>query len=175
MLWLRPTIGRIFGILVQSNYRRTQWLQDMKVISKPNIHHAHVITECHSAQGLITSEGAKRRICTTVTVHQFFCILHITVIPQYWWDLTIARSGDMYEDDSGTWILSLFIKCFSITNTSWQNFAVRISSVKTVSTCLRKLKVLWTNLILNGLFTPCDSQNICLWYRLKFFFLHLHL
>ena len=42
----------------------------------------------------------------------------------------IARSGDMYKDDSG--ISSLVIKCLGITNTSWQNFAVRISSVKTI-------------------------------------------
>ena len=40
----------------------------------------------------------------------------------------------MYRDDLG--ILSLVIKCFGITNTSVQNFANRISSVKTV----RKLK-----------------------------------
>ena len=44
----------------------------------------------------------------------------------------------MYRDDSG--ILSLVIKCFGITNTSVQNFAIRISSVKTVPKCLRKLK-----------------------------------
>ena len=42
----------------------------------------------------------------------------------------------MYEDDSG--ILSLVIKCFGTTNTSKKNFAVRISSVKIVSKCLRK-------------------------------------
>ena len=41
---------------------------------------------------------------------------HITVIPQYWQDLTIARSAGMYENDSG--ILSLVVKCFGITNTS---------------------------------------------------------
>ena len=46
----------------------------------------------------------------------------------------------MCRDDLG--ILSLAIKCFGITNTSLQNFAVRISSVKTVSKCLRKLKIL---------------------------------
>ena len=44
----------------------------------------------------------------------------------------------MYRDDSG--ILCLVIKCFGITNTSVQNFAIRISSVKTVPTCLRRLK-----------------------------------
>ena len=40
--------------------------------------------------------------------------------------------------------------CFGIKNTAVtpvQNFAIRISSVKTVRKCLRKLKVLWTNLI----------------------------
>ena len=47
----------------------------------------------------------------------------------------------MYRDDSG--ISSLVIKCFGITNTSEQNFAIRISSVKTVLKCLRKLKVFW--------------------------------
>ena len=45
----------------------------------------------------------------------------------------------MYRDGSG--ISSLVIKCFGITNTSIQNFAIRISSVKTVLKCLRKLKV----------------------------------
>ena len=34
----------------------------------------------------------------------------------------------MYEDDLG--ILSLVIKCFGITNTSVQNFAVQISSLQ---------------------------------------------
>ena len=38
-------------------------------------------------------------------------------------------------------ISTLVIKCFDITNTSVQNFAIRISSVKTVPKCLRKLKV----------------------------------
>ena len=45
----------------------------------------------------------------------------------------------MSEDDLD--ILCLVIKCFGITNTSVQNFAVRISSVKTVPECLRKLYV----------------------------------
>ena len=44
----------------------------------------------------------------------------------------------MYNDDSG--ILNLVMKCFGISNTSVQNFAIRISSVKTVPKCLRKLK-----------------------------------
>ena len=43
----------------------------------------------------------------------------------------------MYRDDSG--IFSLVIKCFGITNTFVQNFAIRISSVKTAPKCLRKL------------------------------------
>ena len=51
----------------------------------------------------------------------------------------------MYRDDSG--VLSLVIKCFGITNTPVQNFAIRISSVKTVTKCLRKLKFFLTNLI----------------------------
>ena len=45
----------------------------------------------------------------------------------------------MYSDYSG--ILSLVIKCFGITNNSIENFAIRISSVKTVTKYLRKLKV----------------------------------
>ena len=63
----------------------------------------------------------------------------ITVILQYFLEKAIARSGDMYRDDSG--IFSLVIECLGITNTSVQNFAIRISSVKTVPKCLRKLKV----------------------------------
>ena len=82
----------------------------------------------HTVQRLVLSKGAKRT--------KFY---HISVILQYCWDETIARSGDMYRDDSG--ILSLVIKCFGITNTSVQNFAIRISSVKTVPKYLRKLKV----------------------------------
>ena len=45
----------------------------------------------------------------------------------------------MYKDDSG--ISSLVIKCFGIINTSVQNFAIRISSVKTVLKCLMKLNI----------------------------------
>ena len=70
---------------------------------------------------------------------------HITVILQYYLDKTIERSGDMYRDYFGT--LTLVIKCFGITNTSVQNFTIRISAVKTVPNCLRKLKVVWTNWI----------------------------
>ena len=40
----------------------------------------------------------------------------------------------MYEDDPG--ISNIIIKCFGIANTSVQNVAVRISSVKTVPNCL---------------------------------------
>ena len=70
----------------------------------------------------------------------------IIVILQYCWDKTIAQSGDMYRDDSG--VFSLVIKYFGITNTSVQNFAIRIFSVKTVPNCLQKLKVFFfTNLI----------------------------
>ena len=50
----------------------------------------------------------------------------------------------------GTYIgMIQVIKCFGITNTSVQNFAVRISSVKTVPKCLRKLKVFLANLIID--------------------------
>ena len=45
----------------------------------------------------------------------------------------------MYRDDLG--ILNFVIKRFGITNTSVQNFTIRISSVKTVPKCLRKLEV----------------------------------
>ena len=79
------------------------------------------------------SRGAKRTI-----------IDHVTVIMQYCWDKTIAKSGDVCKDDRG--IFSLVIKCFGITHTSVQNFAIRISSVKTVPKCFRKLGFL-TNLI----------------------------
>ena len=51
----------------------------------------------------------------------------------------------MYRDDSG--IFSLVITCFGITNISVQSFAIRISSVKTVTKCLLKLNVSLTNLI----------------------------
>ena len=54
-------------------------------------------------------KGAKRTL-----------IDQITVITQYCWDKTIARSG----------ILSLVIRCSGFTNTSLQNFAIRISSVE---------------------------------------------
>ena len=46
----------------------------------------------------------------------------------------------MDEDDSG--ILNMVIKYVCITNTLVQTFAVRISSLKTVLRCLRKLQVL---------------------------------
>ena len=88
----------------------------------------------HTVQRLMLSKGAKRT--------KFY---HITVILQYCWDKMIARSGDLYRDDSG--IFSLDINCYVITNTSVQNFAIRISSVKTVPKCLRKLKTFRTNLI----------------------------
>ena len=45
----------------------------------------------------------------------------------------------MYRDDFV--LLTLVIISFGITNTSLQNFAIRISSFKTVPKCLRKLKV----------------------------------
>ena len=93
-----------------------------------------LLVHIHTVQRLMLSNGAKWTI-----------FYHITVILQYCGDKTIARSGDMYRDDSG--IFSLVIKRFGITNTSVQNFANRISSVKTVPKCFRKLKVFWKNLI----------------------------
>ena len=82
----------------------------------------------------------------------------------------------MYRDDSS--ILSLIIKCFGITNTSVQNFTIRISSIKTVTKCLLKLiikiKVCFLSfehpsvllflldidrcIIFIDVFTPCDSH-----------------
>ena len=49
----------------------------------------------HTIQRLMLSKGAKRII-----------IDHITVIIQYYWDKTIAWSGDMYKDDS-VWSLNV--------------------------------------------------------------------
>ena len=86
-------------------------------------------TVAHTVQRLMLSKGAKET--------KFY---HITVILQYCWDKTIARSRNMYRDDSCILLISLFIKCFGIKNTSVQNFAIRISSVKTVPKCLLKLK-----------------------------------
>ena len=101
------------------------------------------------------SKGAKRTI-----------FYDITIILQYCLDKTIARSGDIYRDDSG--IFSLVIKYFGITNTSVQNFAIWISSLKTIPKCLRKLKVF---------FSKFNIENISesMWTRLKSIFLHLYL
>ena len=79
----------------------------------------------------------------------------ITVTMQYFWDKTIARSGDMYKDDSS--ILNLVIKCFGISNTSVQNFAIRISSVKTVPKCLRKL-FFFQQIQYKLMMPPCDRH-----------------
>ena len=100
-------------------------MQNIKLVAKRYIIKIHV----HTIQCLMLSKGAKGTI-----------IDHITVIMQYCWDKIIARSGDMYKDDSG--LLSLVIKTFGITNTSAQKIAIRISSVKTVPKCLRKLSFL---------------------------------
>ena len=101
---------------------------------KDNYYAALSISQEQTVPRLMLSKGAKRTI-----------FYHITEILQYCLDKTIARSGDMYRD--GLCILTLVIKCFGITNTSVQNFAIRISSVKTVPKCLRKLKAFRTNLI----------------------------
>ena len=47
----------------------------------------------------------------------------------------VAKRGDMNKNDPS--IPTLVIKCLGITNTSAQNFAIQISSVKTVPKCLR--------------------------------------
>ena len=46
------------------------------------------MSQFHTVQRLILSKGAKRKI-----------FYYVTVILQYCWDKTIARSGDMYRDD----------------------------------------------------------------------------
>ena len=85
---------------------------------------------------------------------------HTTVILQYW-DKTIARSGDVYEDEKG--ILSLVIKYFGITNTSVQNFPVWFSCHKTAPKYLWKLNVLWTNVMYMHrlLISPLRAIVIC--------------
>ena len=87
-----------------------------------------ITPESHTVQRLMASKGAK------ITI-----FYHITVILQYCRDKTIAWSGDMYRDVSG--ISSLVIKCFGFTNSSAQNFAIRISSFKAIPKCLQILKV----------------------------------
>ena len=130
---------------------------------------------CHlfeylSVQPLFQSDGAKRiifhhitaahlcavtymtEISLIVTLNNQFTLPylhHITVVLQYCWDRTIARSGDMYEDGSETLSLIILFKCFGITNTSVENFAVRISSLKTVPKFLQKLNELSTILTYN--------------------------
>ena len=85
---------------------------------------------------------------------------------QYCWDKTITRSGDMYRYDSD--IFSLVIKRFDITNTSVQNFAIGISTVKFVPKCLRKLKVFFnkfnidvSSLLMSSLRAIVICQKFC--------------
>ena len=61
---------------------------------------------------------------------------HSILFSHYCRDKTIAWSGDVNEDAKS--IVSLFIKHSSMINTSVQNFAVRISSVKTLPKSLSK-------------------------------------
>ena len=68
--------------------------QNIVICSLTNFWYIYI----HTVQRLMSSKGAKRT--------KFY---HITVILQYSWDKTIARSGDMYGDDSGTCILSLIM------------------------------------------------------------------
>ena len=72
----------------------------------------------------------------------------------------------MYRDDSG--IFSFVIQYFGITNTSVQNFAIRISFVKTVPKCLRKLKVFFnkfniavSSLLMSSLRAIVICQQYC--------------
>ena len=69
----------------------------------------------NTVQCLFPSEDVKARISD-----------HIRLILQYCWDKTIARSGDMYEDNSG--ISNFVTKCFGITNTLKKN-SIRISTL----------------------------------------------
>ena len=66
----------------------------------------------------------------------------------------------MYRDASG--IFSLVIKRFGITNNLVQNFAIRISSVKPVPKCFRKLnffqQIKYRCIIFTDVFTPCNSH-----------------
>ena len=64
----------------------------------------------------------------------------------------------MYRDALG--IFSFVIKFFGITNTSAQNFAIRISSVKTVLKYLRKITFFKFCIDVSSfyVFTPCDSH-----------------
>ena len=101
-----------------------------------------------TVQRLMLSKGAKRTI-----------FYHITVILQYCLEKTIARSEDMYRDDLG--ILNLVIKCFSITNTSVQYFAIRTSSVNTVPKWLRKFffeQIVYRCITFIDVFAPCDNH-----------------
>ena len=86
-------------------------------------------------------------LLVTMQKEEYFTIFfyNITVSLPNCWDKTNAQSEDMYEDDSG--ILSLVIKWFGITNILVQNFAVCISSLKTVPKSLRKMHILWANLL----------------------------
>ena len=68
----------------------------------------------------------------------------------------------MYRDDLST--LTLVIKCFSFTNTSVQNCAVRITSVKTVSKCFAENKSFLNKLnidVSSLLMTPLSAIVIC--------------
>ena len=140
-------------------------LDNMSVVSVRCSRHIHTV------QRLMLSKGAKRTI-----------FYHITVIMQYCWDKTIAWSGDMHRDDFG--IFTLVIICFGITNTSVQNFATRISSVKTVPKCLQKLKVFFNKftidvsfLLISSLLATviCQKYFGIMWFCLKSIFLHLYL
>ena len=121
----------------------------------------------HTVRPLFLREGAKRVI---------FC--HITVILQYCCNKTIARSGDMCKHDSC--ILSLVIKCFGITNTSLQNFAVRVSSVKTKTVrevftetiFVNKINIHVSSLFLSLLLSKYFKITVIL---SQILFLHLHL
>ena len=87
---------------------------------------------------------------------------------QYCRDRTIAQSGHMYRDDLG--ILTLVMNCFGITNTSVRNFAIQISSDKSVPKCLRKVNVFeqiqYICIIFIDVFTPCDSHLSKLFQKL---------
>ena len=84
----------------------------------------------NTKQRLMSSKGEKRTI-----------FYHITVILQNSWDKRIARSGDMYRDDSG--ILSLVFLNVLASQTLWYKILLFKfpQSVKTVLNFLSLLKL----------------------------------
>ena len=130
--------------------------------------------QLHTVQPLFLSEGAKRR--------QFY---HITVILQYCLDKTIAQSGDIYKDDSGT--LNLVINISASQTLRCKISLFEFPLLKLHLSVWGILKFLWTkfknihvsSLLISSLHAIVINNIVkntsdLLWYRLKSF-LHLHL